>query len=342
MSKLKLALVGCGRISYKHLQAISDNEQDIKLIAVCDSNVQSADQCAQDNHISAFYDLKDMLESMPEIDVVSLCTPSGLHPEQAMLVAEYGKHVITEKPMSCNVSQAKAMIDTAVEHKTQLFVVKQNRLNPTVEALKKALHAGDFGQVYMVHCNVFWTRPQDYYDQASWRGTWAMDGGAFMNQASHYVDLLEYLVGPVAAVQAMTKTLARSIESEDSGVVNFAWENGAIGSMAVTMLTYPRNLEGSITILGEKGTARLDGVALNEVKAWHFEDGSIDAERVSYTPDSVYGSGHTPYYKNVTDVLLRGATPISDGESGLKSIELLCAIYESSKTGNTVALNRNS
>lgn len=339
--KINIAVVGCGRIAQtKHFKAITENS-DYQLVAVCDSDAANLKASAERYQVAAYADIETMLQQQKNIELVSLCTPSGLHPQQTQLCAKYGKHVVTEKPMSCQLSDAKNMIASMCEAGKKLFVVKQNRLNPTVVALKQAIESGAFGKIYMVHCNVFWTRPQDYYDMAKWRGTWAMDGGAFMNQASHYVDLLEYLVGKVNCVQAMTKTLARNIEAEDSGVVNFEWQNGAIGSMAVTMLTYPKNLEGSITILGEKGTVRLDGVALNEAKIWQLADAeSMDIDDPSYIPDSVYGNGHIPYYENVADVLLRGGAPISDGESGLKSIQLLDAIYRSAKTGNTEKVER--
>ncbi len=342
MEKINIALVGCGRIAYKHFQAIEDNNECFNLVAVCDTSAQKADEAAEKYNVSSFTDMELMLTEQEDIDVVAICTPSGLHPEHSMLASKFKKHVVTEKPMSCHVQDAKAMINTAQDNDTKLFVVKQNRLNPTVVALKEAIDAGKFGKIYMVQANVFWTRPQAYYSQAPWRGTWKYDGGAFMNQASHYVDLLEYLVGPVAKVQAMTKTLARDIEAEDSGVINLEWENGAIGSMSVTMLTYPKNLEGSITILGEKGTVRLDGVALNEVKHWLFEgESNVSVESLSYQPDSVYGNGHGPYYKNVADVLLNDAQPISDGYSGFKSVNLICALYEANKTGNTVSLSKS-
>ena len=162
-----------------------------------------------------------MFNAITPLDLITLCTPSGLHPQHAMLAAKHHKHVITEKPMACCLADTKALIKTSDQMKTKLFVVKQNRLHPTVEALKKAIDNGDLGRIYMVHSNVFWTRPQAYYDQAQWRSTWEFDGGALTNQASHYIDLLQYLMGPIEYVQAMAKTLARNIEAEDTGVVNF-------------------------------------------------------------------------------------------------------------------------
>ena len=339
MEKIKIALVGCGRIAYKHFEAI-ENNRFYRLVAVCDVVDERAKKAAEKYKIPFFTDIETMLDAITPLYLITLCTPSGLHPQHAMLAAKQHKHVITEKPMACSLADAKAMIKTADQMKTKLFVVKQNRLNPTVEALKKAIDNGDFGRIYMVHSNVFWTRPQAYYDQAKRRGTWEFDGGAFMNQASHYIDLLQYLMGPVEYVQAMAKTLARNIEAEDTGVVNFTWRNGALGSIAMTILTYPKNLEGSITILGEYGTAKISGIALNKIDYWDLKNNQSPdhSEALNYQPENVYGSGHTPYYKNVADVMLNNSKPIADGRSGMKSVELLCAIYQSVKTGNKVSL----
>jgi UDP-N-acetyl-2-amino-2-deoxyglucuronate dehydrogenase len=193
----------------------------------------------------------------------------------------------------------------------------------------------------MVNVNVFWNRPQSYYDAARWRGTWEFDGGAFMNQASHYVDLLDWLVGSVESVHAYTGTLARDIQVEDTGVVNIRWRSGALGSMNVTMLTYPRNLEGSLTIIGEKGTVRLGGVAVNEVQHWEFADADEDDARVqeaSYATTSVYGHGHVGYYDNVIGSLLGECQPDTDGREGLRSLELLVGIYLSARNGRPVSL----
>jgi UDP-N-acetyl-2-amino-2-deoxyglucuronate dehydrogenase len=188
---------------------------------------------------------------------------------------------------------------------------------------------------------VFWTRPQEYYDSASWRGTWEFDGGAFMNQASHYVDLLDWIVGPIESVQAYTATLARDIEVEDTGVISVRWRNGALGSMNVTMLTYPCNLEGSITIIGELGTVRIGGVAVNKILQWQFSEERPEDEGIaqaSYETSSVYGFGHPLYYDNVIKVMRGEAAPETDGREGLKSLEVLIASYLSARDGRRVAL----
>ena len=233
------------------------------------------------------------------------------------------------------------MVRACDEARVRLFVVKQNRRNSTLQLVKRAIEEKRFGRINMVHLNVFWTRPQEYYDQARWRGTWELDGGAFMNQASHYIDLLDWLIGPVDSIQAMTGTLGRDIEVEDTGVLNVRWRNGALGSMAVTMLTYPKNLEGSITILGDKGTVRVGGVAVNDIQHWEFEDEQDydnDIKNANYETTSVYGFGHPLYYKNVIDVLRGLAEPETDGREGLKSLEVLIAAYLSARDGRTISL----
>jgi UDP-N-acetyl-2-amino-2-deoxyglucuronate dehydrogenase len=278
------------------------------------------------------------------VDCVVLATPSGLHARQVGLAAQAGLHVMTEKPMATRWADGLAMVKACDDARVRLFVVKQNRRNRTLQLLKRAIDANRFGRIYMVTVNVFWTRPQEYYDSAAWRGTWEFDGGAFMNQASHYVDLLDWLVGPVESVMAYTGTLARNIEVEDTGVAALKWRNGAMGSINVTMLTFPKNLEGSITILGERGSVRLGGVAVNEVKHWEFDQADpMDAEtkEASYQTTSVYGVGHPLYYDNVIKVLRGEATPETDGREGLKSLELLIAMYLSARDGKRISLPLN-
>jgi len=270
-----------------------------------------------------------------------LSTPSGLHPEQAIECAHAGFHVMTEKPMATRWQDGLRMVRACDEVPVRLFVVKQNRRNATLQLLKSAVEKKRFGRIYMVNINVFWSRPQEYYDSAAWRGTWEFDGGAFMNQASHYVDLLDWLIGPIESIQAYTATLARRIEVEDTGVMSIRWRSGALGSMNVTMLTYPKNLEGSITILGEKGTVRIGGVAVNEIQQWQFAEPDTDDEKIkdaSYQTTSVYGFGHPLYYDNVIKVLRGEAEPETDGREGLKSLETLIATYLSARDGKRISL----
>jgi UDP-N-acetyl-2-amino-2-deoxyglucuronate dehydrogenase len=222
-----------------------------------------------------------------------------------------------------------------------LFVVKQNRLNPPIQLLKSAIDKNRFGRIFLANATIRWARPQEYYDQAPWRGTWEFDGGAFMNQASHYVDLIQWLVGPVESVIAKTATLARKIETEDTGVAVLKFRSGALGTIEVTMLTYPRNMEGSITILGEKGAVKIGGTAVNEIEHWTFSEYDDDdkmVEGVNTSPPNVYGFGHEIYYRNVLAVLRGDAMPDTDGRAGRKSLELVLGIYQSARTGREVAL----
>ena len=337
---IRFALVGCGRIAKNHIGAIEKHADRAQLVGVCDVDPAALAQAVQSTGAQGYGSLAQMLDQC-DTDAVILTTPSGLHAVQAIQIAEAGRHVITEKPMATRWEDGKRMVAACDAAGVHLFVVKQNRRNATLQLLKRAVADGRFGRIYMVNLNVFWTRPQEYYDSAAWRGTWEFDGGAFMNQASHYVDLLDWIVGPVESVQAYTATLARNIEVEDTGVVSVRWRSGALGSMSVTMLTYPKNLEGSITILGEKGTVRIGGVAVNEIQHWQFSDGADDDHKVadaSYETTSVYGFGHPLYYDNVIRVLRGEAEPETDGRDGLRSLELLIAAYRSARDGKRVAL----
>jgi UDP-N-acetyl-2-amino-2-deoxyglucuronate dehydrogenase len=222
-----------------------------------------------------------------------------------------------------------------------LFVVKQNRCNATLQALRQAVRERRFGRIFMVNINVFWSRPQEYYDSADWRGTWEFDGGALMNQASHYVDLVDWLIGPVESVQAYVGTQARNIQVEDSAVISVRWRSGALGSVNATMLAYARNFEGSITVLGETGTVRIGGVAVNEIQHWEFAEPRPEDEHVrdaSYATSSVYGFGHAAYYDNVVATLRGRAQAETDGREGLRSLEILIASYLSARDGRRVAL----
>jgi UDP-N-acetyl-2-amino-2-deoxyglucuronate dehydrogenase len=269
--KIRLALVGCGRIANNHFSAIESHSNDVELVDVCDVDTEALRQAVVRTTANGHRSLAGLLTTTTA-DLVILTTPSGLHPEQAIQVAASGRHVMTEKPMATRWHDGVRMVKACDEANVRLFVVKQNRRNATLQLLKTAIDQDRFGKIYSVAMNVFWTRPQEYYDSAKWRGTWEFDGGAFMNQASHYIDLLHWMIGPVESVMAYTATLARNIEVEDSGVAAIRWRSGAMGTLNVTMLTYPNNMEGSITILGEKGTVRIGGVAVNEIQTWKFSD----------------------------------------------------------------------
>jgi len=337
--KIKIAIVGCGRISKNHFGSIEKHQENLELVSICDNDAEVLTQHEEQYGVTGYLRMEEMLEQK-EIDLIALCTPSGVHSDQAAVAARFGVHVMTEKPMATRWQDGVRMVKACDDAGVRLFVVKQNRRNTTLQLLKRAVDEGRFGKIHMVHLNVFWTRPQAYYDQAKWRGTWEFDGGAFMNQASHYVDLLDWLIGPIDKVQAMMST-ARDIEVEDTGVLNVRWRNGALGSMSVTMLTYPQNLEGSITILGEKGTVRVGGVAVNDIQHWEFDDSKEYDQQIqeaNYQTTSVYGFGHPLYYKNMIDVMRGEREPETDGREGLKSLEVLIAAYLSARDGETISL----
>lgn len=339
--KIRFALVGCGRISKNHFDSISQHAEHAELVDVCDTDPGALQKAVHSTGVSGHSSLAALLQKTTA-DCVILATPSGIHPQQAIEVAGTGRHVLSEKPMATKWQDGQRMVRACEEAGVRLFVVKQNRKNATLQLLKKAVEQKRFGRIYMVALNVFWQRPQvGYYDQAKWRGTWDLDGGAFMNQASHYVDLLEWIIGPIDSLHAYTATLARDIEAEDTGVISLRWRNGALGSLNCTMLSYPKNLEGSITILGEKGTVRVGGVAVNEIQQWQFADSRPEDEQIkdaSYETTSVYGFGHPLYYRNVIATLRGEAEPEVDGREGLKSLEVLIAAYRSARDGVRVGL----
>jgi UDP-N-acetyl-2-amino-2-deoxyglucuronate dehydrogenase len=335
----RVALVGCGRISKNHFEAIAQVD-GLDLVAVCDIDAQRAARAGAQWNVPFFTSYPEMLAES-DAQVITIATPSGLHAEQGILAAEAKKHVVMEKPMAISLTGADSLVHACDRAGVQLFVVKQNRLNPPVQLLKRAVDRNRFGRVYLASCTVHWARPQEYYDQAPWRGTWEFDGGAFMNQASHYVDLIQWLMGPVESVMAKTATLARRIETEDTGIAILKFRSGALGTIEVTMLAYPRNLEGSITILGEKGSAKIGGTAVNKIETWEFAEYDDDdklVEGANTNPPNVYGLGHQGYYRNVLAVLRGQAKPDTDGRAGRKSLELILGIYESAKTGREVPL----
>ncbi|MCG3189370.1 MAG: Inositol 2-dehydrogenase/D-chiro-inositol 3-dehydrogenase [Burkholderiaceae bacterium] len=338
--KLRFALAGCGRIAVNHFEAIKAHAARCELVDVCDIDAAALQAAVERTGARGHASLASLL-AHTSADCVVLTTPSGLHPAQVIEVARSGRDVMTEKPMATRWGDGLAMVRACDEAGVRLFVVKQNRRNRTLQLLKRAVTQGRFGRIYMVTVNVFWSRPQSYYDSAAWRGTWEFDGGAFMNQASHYIDLLDWIVGPVQSVMAYTGTLARNIEVEDTGVAALKWRNGAMGTVNVTMLTYPKNLEGSITVLGERGSARIGGVAVNKIEHWEFDsphemDREID--EASYQTTSVYGFGHPLYYDNVINTLRGEAEPETDGREGLRSLELLIAMYLSARDGKRINL----
>ena len=339
---LNFALVGCGRIAKRHSELLGYNEiNGAKLVSVCDNVVDKANKIAEQFKVSAYQDMNDMMKS-ESIDVVVVLTPSGLHAEHVVNLSKYGKHIMVEKPMALSVEDTENMIYVCDENNIKLFIIKQNRFNVPVVKLREALDADRFGKLTMGTVRVRWARHQAYYDQDSWRGTWAMDGGVLTNQASHHVDMLEWMLGDVESVFAKMTTALANVETEDTAIVTLKFKNGALGIIEATTATRPTNLEGSISILGKHGTVVVGGVAVNEMQTWVFEneqegDSSV-LEEFSVNPPNVYGFGHQAYYEHVVDCIVNKSANLVDGLQGRKSIELISAIYESAETGKEVFL----
>jgi len=338
------ALVGCGRIAEKYSQIFANGSlAGGRLIACCDVKEERARKLAQRHAVPFYTDFRRMVETHRDaIDVICILTESGLHEEHAVALAPYGKHLVVEKPMALTLDGADRMIAAADAAGIKLFVVKQNRYNLAVQQLRRAVDAGRFGKLVMGTVRVRWCRRQDYYDQDAWRGTWAYDGGVFSNQASHHIDLLEWFLGEPVSVVAKSRTALVDIEAEDTGVAIVTFRNGALGVIEATTATRPKDLEGSLSLLGEKGTVEIGGFAVNSIKTWEFaEPRPEDAEvmqRYSENPPNVYGFSHLRYLESVIDSIRDGAPSLVDGLEGRKSLELIVSIYESIFQGREIAL----
>lgn len=342
---LKFAIVGCGRIAKRHSDLLGEGQiEGAELVAVADQQIDRAKAVSEAKNVPAYTDMHDMM-TKEKPDVVSVLTESGLHAQHVIELASYGADIVVEKPMALTLEDADKMIETCDRYGVRLFVVKQNRFNVPVIELRKALEAGRFGKLVLGTVRVRWCRPQAYYDQDSWRGTWAYDGGVLANQASHHIDLLEWMMGDVESVFAKSTTALVDIEAEDTAIVTLKFKNGGLGVIEATTAVRPKDLEGSISILGETGTVEIGGFAVNEMKHWNFTDalpGDDEVfEKFSVNPPNVYGFGHQAYYEHVVDCINSKKQALVDGLQGRKSLELINAIYESIETGKEVFLRFN-
>jgi UDP-N-acetyl-2-amino-2-deoxyglucuronate dehydrogenase len=339
---IRFGLLGCGRIAKRHSELLGGNHIDgARLVAVCDTVRNRADAIASKFGVPALYDIDDFL-ARQDIDAVAVLTPSGMHPAHVIACAKAGKHAIVEKPMALRLQDADDMIRACDEAGVKLFVVKQNRFNVPVVKAREALEAGRFGRLILGTVRVRWCRDQAYYDQDAWRGTWAYDGGVLSNQASHHVDMLEWFFGDVVSVHARAITALAKIETEDTAVATLKFRSGALGIIEATTAARPTDLEGSLSILGEKGTVEIAGFAVNQIRHWRFADELASdkdvIEKFSVNPPNVYGFGHQAYYQHVIDCLVHQRAALVDGLQGRKSLELISALYESIETGEEVSL----
>ena len=339
---LNVALVGCGRIAKRHSELLGNNQiKGMRLAAVCDVRAENARRIGEQFGVPHYADMDLMMQS-EAVDIVVVLTPTGDHARNVINLARYQKAIIVEKPMALTLDDADAMIGACDVNGCRLFVVKQNRFNVPVVKLREAVEAGRFGKFVLGTVRVRWCRHQHYYDQDAWRGTWAMDGGVLTNQASHHVDMLQWMLGDVESVFAKASTALVNIEAEDTIIVTLKFRNGALGIIEATTAARPINLEGSISVLGARGTVVIGGFAVNKMETWAFEEEQAGDERVleaySVNPPNVYGFGHQAYYEHVVDCIENEKRHLVDGLEARKSLELINAIYESVETGKEVFL----
>lgn len=340
---ISFAIVGCGRIVKKHLDALKELGE-ARLVAVCDVVAEKAEKAGIEAGVPWYTSYDDMLVKHPETDVVSVLTPSGMHPAHVIdIVEKYKKHIVCEKPMALKLEDADRMIHTCDTNGVRLFIVKQNRYNLPVQILRKKLDEGGFGKIVLGTVRVRWCRTQEYYDSDSWRGKWALDGGVIANQASHHIDLLEWMLGQPVSVMAMNGTYLSKIEVDDTCAAIIRFSSGAIGIVEATTATRPKDLEGSLSILGEKGSCVIGGFSVNRMLEWNFA-GESESEKENVlknfneNPPNVYGFGHLRYLESVIDSIQNGTRGLVEGLEGRKSLELINAIYESVETGKEVKL----
>ncbi|WP_409272434.1 Gfo/Idh/MocA family protein [Neobacillus sp. SCS-31] len=337
MTKLKFAVLGCGRISYKHIEALIKNSEYAELVAVCDIDEKQAvgrkeqyEASIQGSDVKVYTDYIEMLEK-EQLDVVTIATESGYHAKHAIDCMNSGAHVLVEKPMALSVEDADNMIAVAKEKGKKICVSHQNRFNPPIQKLRRAIEEGRFGRIMSGTARILWTRDMNYYKQAPWRGTAALDGGTLMNQCIHNIDLLQWMLGgaEIERIHAERETFLRDIEMEDFGAILIRFKNGSIGIVEGSAVVYPKNLEETLSIFGEKGTVVIGGLAVNEIKTWQFADErDYDKEDTSTDIDSVYGEGHTPLYKDFIDAINKNREPLVNGEEGKKAMEIILRAYE--------------
>lgn len=345
MKKLKFAIIGCGRISKNHIKAIIDNSDIAQLVSVCDVARERATLCkeAYENNeliqgkVSTFSNFKEMLDKV-DIDAVAIATESGYHSEIAIYSMIKGNHVLVEKPMALSIEDADKMIKCAKNNSVKLCVCHQNRFNPSIKKLRTSIEEGSFGKLINGTARILWNRTMDYYNKAPWRGTWKLDGGTLMNQCIHNIDLLQWMLGgEIVSVYGQCGTFLRNIQGEDFGSIIIRFKNGAIGIVEGSACVYPENLEETLSIFGEKGTVVIGGLAVNEIKIWRFEneDEKYVKSKFQFPINNVYGSGHTPLYRDFIASIIEDKDPLVTGEEGKKALSIVLAAYKSQKT-NTI------
>jgi UDP-N-acetyl-2-amino-2-deoxyglucuronate dehydrogenase len=332
--KLKFAVVGCGRIAQRHTEEIAKIGE---LVAVCDIDRDKADLLANRFNCNRYYSLQQLLSARLDIDVISICTPNGLHAEHSISALNSGYNVLCEKPMAIKSTDCSEMIKAAEKNNKRLFAIKQNRFNPAIVELKKIIENGILGDLYSVQLNCFWNRNDDYYKN-SWKGTKELDGGTLFTQFSHFIDLLYWLIGDIKEVCAFTRNFnhKQSIEFEDTGVVILTFNKDVIGTLNYTVNSYNKNMEGSITIFAQNGTVKVGGQYLNELEYQSIKNYKIENLPQGNTANN-YGtymgsmSNHDKVYENIVDVIQKNASISTSAIEGFKTVEIIEKIYTAAK-----------
>jgi UDP-N-acetyl-2-amino-2-deoxyglucuronate dehydrogenase len=332
MNKLRIAVVGVGHIGCQHAKHANTLGS---LVAVCDVKQDRVKSIAEQYHCKAYFSLEELLAGEEHLDLIAICTPNGLHAQHSIKALKAGCNVLCEKPMATTVHDCERMIHTAEETNRRLFIVKQNRFNPPVKAVKKIIDEGKLGKILSVQVNCFWNRNQEYYKSSDWRGTLTMDGGTLFTQYSHFIDLLYWFVGDVEEVRAYTTNYLHKgvVEFEDTGVVSLCFTNGALGTIHFTINSFGKNMEGSITLFAEKGTVKIGGQYLNVLEYQSIADYEITGLSPG-NPPNVYGkntgsmSNHDKVYENVIEVLIHGGSIATDLLDGLKTVQIIEKIYK--------------
>lgn len=343
---MKYALIGCGRIAVNHLKAAVNNH--LEIAAVCDVMPEAMEALLakqgleKDPSIRRYTDYREMLEA-EKPTLVGIATESGLHAEIALTCIAHGVNVVIEKPMAMSMADADAIVEAAERTGVKVCACHQNRFNPAVQAARKAMEAGRFGRLSHGSIHVRWNRDHGYYDQASWRGTWAQDGGCMMNQCIHGVDLLRWMMGGgVDTVYAQTaRQFHDYLECEDLGMAVVTFKNGAIGMIEGTTNVFPKNLEETLYLFGETGTVKIGGTSTNNIDVWQFADQRPeDAQYVGLqeATSNVYGNGHTLVYADMMEAITQNRKPYIDAAAGRDALEMILAMYQSAATGAPVRL----
>lgn len=346
MSKIKYALIGCGRIAPNHIAAALANAS-IDIVAVCDivgknmEKVVSQVPEAQRVSIKKYFDYIELLEKeKPEL--IAIATESGTHAKIGLDVINAGGNIIIEKPIALSIQDADALISAADKNQVLLCACHQNRFNKSIQKIREAMETGRFGKLMHGTAHIRWNRGQDYYEQAPWRGTWMQDGGALMNQCIHNIDLLRWMLGDdITEVYGYVNNVNHNyIEAEDLGVALVKFKNGALGIIEGTTNVYPKNLEETLYLFGETGTVKAGGKSVNVIEEWSFADNIDDATEIKAkyheNPPNVYGYGHTPLYADVVDAIRQKRKPYIDGGAGKRALELVLAIYKSAKENRPI------